>query len=64
MTSARSVLRGAAALVLAALLIGPSAHAGTSSSPDPAGLPAAPAHGHVGNEWLMMGTHCGASSTG
>jgi hypothetical protein len=52
-TTTRSVLRGAAALVLAALLVGPSAHAGAPAQP-------APAAGHVDNEWLMMGRDCGA----
>jgi hypothetical protein len=43
--------------VLAALLVGPSAHAGT---PHP-GPVAKPAYGHESNEWLMMGRNCGAS---
>ena len=63
MRSTRSVLRGAAALVLAALLVGPSAHAGT---PAPKVAPAtivthvSPTVGHVTHEHLMMGPHCGA----
>jgi hypothetical protein len=63
--STRSVLRGAAALVLTALLVGPSAHAGTSA---PAVAPAtmvthvSPAVGHPTNEGLMMGPHCGADA--
>jgi hypothetical protein len=55
-TSTRSVLRGAAALLLAALLVGPSAQAGT-----PASHVGPPASGHATNEWLMMGRNCGAS---
>jgi hypothetical protein len=58
-TSARSVLRAAAALAVAALLVGPSAHAGTPAPPDPAG--ASVPSGHATNEWLMMGRNCGAS---
>jgi len=54
-TSARSLLRGAASLVLVALMVGPSAQAGTPSSQ---GGP--PASGHASNEWLMMGRNCGA----
>jgi len=53
-TTTRSVLRGAAALVLVALLVGPSAHAGAPAQPTPAS-------GHPSNEWLMMGRNCGAS---
>lgn len=57
MTSTRTVLHGAAALVLAALLVGPSAQAGTSAPP--AGATVTPT-GHPTNEWLMMGRNCGA----
>jgi len=57
------VLRGAAALVLAALLVGPSAHAGTPRGAGPARAPGAPALGHADNEWLMMGRNCGASGS-
>jgi len=60
MTSTRSVLRATAALVLAALLVGPSAHAGTAAPRQPARAPATITFGHSGNEWLMMGPHCGA----
>jgi len=59
-TSTRSVLRGAAAVVLVALLVGPSAHAGTAQ-PGHARVRASPAVGHPDNEWLMMGRNCGAS---
>jgi hypothetical protein len=53
----RSLAQAAVAAVLAALLVGPSAHAGTPT-PGPA---AKPAYGHRTNEWLMMGRNCGAS---
>jgi hypothetical protein len=53
----RSLVHAGAALVLAALLVGPSAHA-TAPRPGPA---ATPAYGHTTNEWLMMGRNCGAS---
>jgi len=53
-TTARSILRGAAARALVALLVGPSAHADAPAQP-------APATGHTSNEWLMMGRNCGAS---
>jgi hypothetical protein len=53
------LLRAAGAVVLAALLVGPSAQAG---APD-ASAQKAPAYGHTTNEWLMMGPHCGASMT-
>lgn len=53
----RSVVHAAAAVLLAALLVGPSAHAGTPH-PGPA---ARPAYGHTTDVWLMMGRHCGAS---
>jgi hypothetical protein len=51
--------------VLAALLVGPSAHAGT---PAPKVVPAtmvthvSPAVGHPTNESLMMGPHCGVDA--
>lgn len=57
----RSMAHAAAAVVLAALLVGPSAHAVTPS-PGPAAR-AKPAYGHTTNEYLMMGPHCGASSS-
>jgi hypothetical protein len=60
-TSTRSLARAAAAVVLTALLVGPSAHAGTPAPSGSSGRPAAPAYGHGGNEWLMMGHNCGAS---
>jgi hypothetical protein len=60
-TSTRSVVHAVAALVLAALLVGPSAHAGTPAPPEAASAPAQPASGQVDNEWLMMGRNCGAS---
>jgi hypothetical protein len=56
----RSVLRAAAAVAVAALLVGPSAHAAPRPH-QPAGPPAAPAYGHDTHEWLMMGRACGAS---
>jgi hypothetical protein len=57
--STRSLLRGAAALLLAALLVGSSAHAGT---PATAVTHVKPALGHATNESLMMGPHCGADA--
>jgi hypothetical protein len=57
--SARSVLRSAAALVLAALLVGPSAHAETRA---PVVTHLSPAVGGATNESLMMGSHCGAAA--
>ena len=65
MRSTRSVLRGAAALVLAALLVGPSAHAGTRApavSPATVVTHVSPTVGHATNESLMMGPHCGADA--
>jgi len=62
----RILLRATGALVLAALLVGPSAHAGSPHAP--AGPTThqhtRPAYGHTTNEWLMMGRNCGASMTG
>jgi hypothetical protein len=60
-TSTRSALRGAAAVVLVALLVGPSAQASAPAGPVPARAPTTPAVGHADNEWLMMGRNCGAS---
>ena len=57
----RIVLRGTGALLLAALLVGPSAQARVPHAPTP---PGRPAYGHTTNEWLMMGRNCGASMTG
>jgi hypothetical protein len=57
----RILLRAAGAVVLAALLIGPSAQARAPHAPAP---PGQPAYGHTTNEWLMMGRNCGASMTG
>jgi hypothetical protein len=54
----RMLLRAGGALVLAALLVGPSAHA---HAPNPADQHARPAYGYTTNEWLMMGRNCGAS---
>jgi hypothetical protein len=56
----RTLLRAAGALVLAAILVGPSAQARAPDTPDQQGHPA---YGHTTNEWLMMGPHCGASMT-
>jgi hypothetical protein len=53
----RILLRAGGAVVLAALLVGPSAQAHTprgEAQPQPA-------FGHTTNEWLMMGRNCGAS---
>ena len=56
----RTLLRAAGALVLAAILVGPSAQAGAPHTPD---QQSRPAYGHTTNEWLMMGRNCGASLT-
>jgi hypothetical protein len=55
----RILLRAAGAVVLAALLVGPSAQARAPDAPQDQ-----PAYGHTSNEWLMMGRNCGASMTG
>ncbi|MGC4111586.1 MAG: hypothetical protein QM747_14435 [Nocardioides sp.] len=52
------LVRAAAALVVAAVLLGPSAQAHA-----PRLAPQRPALGHTTNEWLMMGRNCGASQT-
>lgn len=57
----RLLARVAGALVLAAVLVGPSAHARAPSVSD---RQPRPAFGHATNEWLMMGRHCGASISG
>jgi hypothetical protein len=57
----RTLLRVGGVLVVAALLVGPSAQA---RSPHPPDQHARPAYGHTTNEWLMMGRNCGASLTG
>jgi hypothetical protein len=57
----RTLLRAGGVLVVAALLIGPSAQARAPYAPD---QHARPAYGHTTNEWLMMGRGCGASMTG
>jgi hypothetical protein len=57
----RTLLRAGGALVLAAVLIGPSAQA---RSPQARHEQPRPAYGHTTNEWLMMGRNCGASLTG
>jgi hypothetical protein len=62
-TSGRSLLRVAAALVLAGVLVGPSAHAVTSPARVGTSVPAGTTHGQVSNEWLMMGPHCGAHNS-
>ena len=56
----RVQLRAAGALVVAAVLVGPSAQAGATHTPD---QHARPAYGHTSNEWLMMGPNCGSSIT-
>lgn len=56
----RLMVRAAGAIVLAALLVGPSAQA---QAPHSSGGQARPAYGHTTNEWLMMGPHCGAGMT-
>lgn len=56
----RTLLRGAGAVVLVALLVGPSAQA---RSPQDADRDTRPAYGHTTNEWLMMGRDCGAAMT-
>ena len=56
----RILVRAAGAVVLAALLVGPSAQA---RAPHPPDQHARPAYGHTTNEWLMMGRYCGASMT-
>jgi len=53
-------LRAGGALVLTALLVGPSAQARAPHTPD---QHARPAYGHTTNEWLMMGPNCGAGMT-
>jgi hypothetical protein len=57
----RLVVRAAGAVVLAALLAGPSAQA---RAPHTSAHPAQPAVGHTSNEWLMMGRNCGAGMGG
>jgi hypothetical protein len=56
----RALLRVGGVLVLAALLIGPSAQA---RAPQTADHPVRPAFGHTTSEWLMMGPNCGSSMT-
>ena len=56
----RLLLRAGGALVLAAILVGPSAQAHVSHDRSQQGRPA---YGHTSNEWLMMGRNCGASIT-
>jgi hypothetical protein len=57
----RILLRAGGAVVLAALLVGPSAQARAPHAPD---QHPRPAYGHTTNEWLMMGRNCGASIQG
>jgi hypothetical protein len=54
----RALVRAAGALLLAALLVGPSAEARSPHVSRPLPHPSA---GHTTNEWLMMGRNCGAS---
>jgi hypothetical protein len=56
----RVLLRAGGAVVLAAVLVGPSAQARAPHTPD---QHARPAYGHTTNEFLMRGAHCGASMT-
>ncbi len=56
----RTLLRAGGALVLAAVLVGPSAEARAPQAPD---RQVHPAYGHTTNEWLMMGANCGAGMT-
>jgi hypothetical protein len=56
----RILLRAGGVLVLAAILVGPSAQARAPHTTD---QHARPAYGHTTNEFLMMGAHCGASMT-
>jgi hypothetical protein len=56
----RTLLRAGGALVLAAVLVGPSAEARAPRAPE---HQARPAYGHTTNEWLMMGSNCGAAMT-
>jgi hypothetical protein len=57
----RILLRAGGALILAAVLVGPSAQA---HAPRQAAHQVRPAFGHTTNEWLMMGRNCGASISG
>jgi hypothetical protein len=56
----RILVRAGGVLVLAAVLVGPSAQARAPHVPS-GHTP--PAFGHTTNEWLMMGRNCGASAT-
>lgn len=56
----RTVLRAGGAVVLAALLVGPSADARAPQAPE---HQVRPAYGHTTSEWLMMGPNCGSSMT-
>jgi hypothetical protein len=56
----RLLLRAGGALVLAAILVGPSAQARAPRAP---AQHERPAYGHSTSEWLMMGRTCGASIT-
>jgi hypothetical protein len=56
----RALLRAGGAVVLAAVLVGPSAQA---RAPQTSGHPVHPAYGHTTSEWLMMGPNCGSSMT-
>ena len=57
----RVLLRAAGALVVAAVLVGPSAQARAPQPVRQATVQhAPPAYGHATNEWLMMGRNCGA----
>lgn len=58
----RVQLRVAGALVVAAVLLGPSAQARAPHlSEQPSDQRRHPAYGHTTSEWLMMGPHCGSS---
>jgi len=56
----RALLRAGGAVLVAALLVGPSAQA---RAPHPNVDHVRPAYGHTTSEWLMMGRACGASMT-
>jgi hypothetical protein len=56
----RLLLRAGGVLVLAAVLVGPSAQARAPAAPE---QHVRHGYGHTTNEWLMMGRACGASMT-
>ena len=57
----RLVLRAGGALVMAALLVGPTAQAqAPPGEPGATSHQVGPAYGYQGNEWLAMGRTCAA----